>query len=322
MEKIDGIGVVIIGRNEGERLKKCIKSLSFYDIPVVYVDSNSSDGSVEYAKSIGINVVSLDPKSKINASVARNAGFNWLMQQENKIEYIHFIDADCEMNKDWLKNAVNALSNDNLLAAVNGRLREKNINLSIFTRILDMSWYSFPGELNYCGGIATVRSKVYDELNGFDESLIAGADPEFYTRVKNAGYKMRNIGTDMGTHDSAMTSWKQYYTRTVKTGFGFAHSTKLSIWKHRKKSILLWALIIPAFIIISISTYPILVILLLIYPIQMLRISLKLNIPYSFPNKLLYGIFCVLDKFPQLIGVIKFHYRQYSQSQNKIIEYK
>ncbi len=54
------VGVIVIGRNEGERLKRCLNSLR-HDCPVmVYVDSGSTDGSVEFAESIGVKVVRLD----------------------------------------------------------------------------------------------------------------------------------------------------------------------------------------------------------------------------------------------------------------------
>ena len=38
------VGTVVIGRNEGERLKRCLNSLSSAST-VIYVDSGSSDDS-------------------------------------------------------------------------------------------------------------------------------------------------------------------------------------------------------------------------------------------------------------------------------------
>lgn len=52
------IGLVAIGRNEGERLKRCLQSVPL-DVPVVYVDSASTDGSVESARSTQATVVEL-----------------------------------------------------------------------------------------------------------------------------------------------------------------------------------------------------------------------------------------------------------------------
>ncbi len=43
------LGVVVIGRNEGERLRRCLESVLGATPGVVYVDSGSSDGSPGYS---------------------------------------------------------------------------------------------------------------------------------------------------------------------------------------------------------------------------------------------------------------------------------
>jgi glycosyltransferase involved in cell wall biosynthesis len=72
------VGVVVIGRNEGERLRRCLDGLTSHSGPVVYVDSASSDDSVAYARSKGAQVVELDASLPLNAARARNAGFDRL----------------------------------------------------------------------------------------------------------------------------------------------------------------------------------------------------------------------------------------------------
>jgi len=92
------VGVVVIGRNEGERLKRCLASvLAQHAGPVVYVDSGSSDGSVEYAKSVGIEVVDLDMTRPFTMARGRNAGFNYLLEHYPGCEFVQFVDGDCEM---------------------------------------------------------------------------------------------------------------------------------------------------------------------------------------------------------------------------------
>jgi glycosyltransferase involved in cell wall biosynthesis len=68
------VGVVAIGRNEGERLRRCFDSVAG-TASVVYVDSGSSDGSVELAQRRGYEVVNLDMSRPFTAARARNAGF-------------------------------------------------------------------------------------------------------------------------------------------------------------------------------------------------------------------------------------------------------
>ena len=53
-----GIGVVVIGRNEGDRLKASLASLKGIK-HIVYVDSGSTDGSQDFARGIGVAVVEL-----------------------------------------------------------------------------------------------------------------------------------------------------------------------------------------------------------------------------------------------------------------------
>ena len=55
------VGVVVIGRNEGDRLVQCLRSVLTREVPVVYVDSGSHDDSVLNAKRLGVTVLELDP---------------------------------------------------------------------------------------------------------------------------------------------------------------------------------------------------------------------------------------------------------------------
>ena len=70
--KLEGVGAVAIGRNEGERLRRCLSSLAGRVSPLVYVDSGSSDGSPELARSFGAVVVDLDLSRPFTAARARN----------------------------------------------------------------------------------------------------------------------------------------------------------------------------------------------------------------------------------------------------------
>ena len=74
------VGAVAIGKNEGERLRICLQSLAKQVSRLVYVDSGSSDGSVELARSVEAVVVELDPRIPFTAARARNAGVERLTE--------------------------------------------------------------------------------------------------------------------------------------------------------------------------------------------------------------------------------------------------
>jgi len=316
------VGIVVIGRNEGERLKKCLHSVMKSEKEIVYVDSASNDCSAEYAESLGISVVKLTNDKPINAAIARNAGFSLIMNEHPSLELIHFIDADCELDANWLKQASKALENNKSVSAVCGRLREKDVTKSVYTKLCDMSWYIKPGEINSCGGIATVRANIFKELDGFNETLIAGEEPEFYSRVRKNGNTVLCLDIAMGTHDCAMESFEQWWTRTVKTGFGFANGSQWGAWSKRQHSILIWVLFIPLAILCGTILEPWLLSGVLIFPIQILKIAIKSSIPYSFKDKLLDATFCVFSKLPQFVGMVKYQISKLSKEQNKNIEYK
>jgi glycosyltransferase involved in cell wall biosynthesis len=73
--RISKVGIVAIGRNEGERLRKCLQSVIECAALVVYVDSGSTDNSVAMARGIGSDVIELDMRVPFTAARARNIGF-------------------------------------------------------------------------------------------------------------------------------------------------------------------------------------------------------------------------------------------------------
>jgi len=314
------LGIVVIGRNEGERLNKCLDSVMIQDISVVYVDSDSYDGSADYAHSLGVDVVRLSPDKAMSAARARNAGFKRITQINSELKYIHFIDADCELDPHWLNEAAASLSKNENIVSVCGRLREKDVKSSVFTRLCDMSWYIAPGEIASCGGIATMKVSLFEELGGFDPNLIAGEEAEFYSRAKEAGYKVYCLDVEMGTHDSAMLSFSQWWIRTVRTGFVYASEAKKGGGK--LNGIIFWASILPVIIVLCSFKGPLGALVAFLYPLQILRIALKLDIPYSFQSKLLEATFCVVGKFPQFLGVMKYHINRVIRKKVNIIEYK
>ena len=97
------IAAVAIGRNEGERLRRCLTSLVQQAERVVYVDSGSDDDSVQMARAMGVQVVQLDNAVPFTAARARNAGFEAL--KPDLPDYVHFVDGDCGVTPGWLAQA-------------------------------------------------------------------------------------------------------------------------------------------------------------------------------------------------------------------------
>lgn len=222
------IGLVAIGRDEGERLKVCLRSVPD-GVPVVYVDSGSIDGSVSFARSMGADVVELERSQPFTAARARNAGFRALLLQLPQLEFVQFVDGDCELEVDWLATGEAFLSAKSAYAAVCGRRRERYPNASFYNRLCDEEWDTPIGDALACGGDALYRVSAFVDVGGFDPSVVAGEEPELCARLRKAGWKIHRLDAAMTVHDANMTRTYQWWMRSVRSGFRYAQVW----WKSR-----------------------------------------------------------------------------------------
>ena len=182
------IGAVVIGRNEGDRLKQCLTSLCNDIEHIVYVDSGSTDGSVEMALEMSVRVVELDMTKPFTAARARNAGLAVLLESNPQLDYVQFVDGDCEVQRSWLGLAFEFLSSHPDFAAVCGRRRERYPTATIYNQLCDIEWDTPIGEAKACGGDALFRVSALTSVDGYQDSLIAGEEPEMCFRMRQGGF--------------------------------------------------------------------------------------------------------------------------------------
>src|SRR3954469_12557148 len=103
------IAAVVIGRNEGARLEACLHSVRRDLNVIVYVDSGSTDGSVELARGLGADGVELSKERPFTAGGGRNSGFARFREAPPQAEFVQFIDGDCELQPGWIETAEAAL---------------------------------------------------------------------------------------------------------------------------------------------------------------------------------------------------------------------
>jgi glycosyltransferase involved in cell wall biosynthesis len=319
-------GTVAIGRNEGERLKRCIASLTKAAV-VVYVDSGSTDGSTQWARDHGAEVMDLDMNLPFTAARARNAGFKRLREIDPEVAYVQFIDGDCELVQGWPEQATAFLDARPDVAIVFGRLRERSPERSVYNWLCDREWEGEAGEIRLCGGITMMRVSAFESVVGFRDDLIAGEEPEMCVRLRQMGWRLWKLDTEMAVHDAAMLRFSQWWYRAVRSGYAFAQGAYLHgslperhfVWYSGRAW--LWGVLLPLVCLaLGVILGPWGWAAWLIYPIQMLRQATRNR--GSASQRILLALFQLLGRFPEACGQIRFIGDFFIGRRPRLIEYK
>lgn len=220
------LGAVVIGRNEGERLRACLSSIAGKVDRLVYVDSASSDDSIALAQGFGADIVTLDGSQPLTAARARNAGFEHLRKLLPGITLVQFVDGDCELHPQWIATAKAVMQRMPDAAVLCGRRQEKAPLASIYNRLCDMEWDTPAGETKACGGDAMMRAHALAAAGGFSSSLIAGEEPELCHRLRREGWRIYRLGCAMTVHDAAMMRFGQWWQRNRRSGHALAEAVR------------------------------------------------------------------------------------------------
>lgn len=326
------LGIVVIGRNEGERLKACLAKLP-NGPDTVYVDSGSHDGSPEFARGQGLDVVSLTPDKPFTAARGRNAGIRHLLERHPALEFIQTVDGDCLIDDGWLEKGVATLETNPAVGVVFGSLREVNPDASLYNHLCDRSWNAPAGEAESCGGIAMHRVAAFGTAGGFDETLIAGEESDLCLRLKRAGWSVLRVDAQMGLHDAAIFEFGQWRRRMRRTGYAYAEhlsrngKASLPSWKKQVLRFSFWGLSLPLFILIAAFALLVaeksllwLMAPLSLYPIQFLRIWIRERGKSRYAVRI--ALLAVYEKFAELAGAMQFLIKSVAGNRSKIIEYK
>lgn len=321
------IGVVAIGRNEGERLKKCLDSVVPLVRHVVYVDSGSTDGSVATARAMGVTVFELDTTIPFTAARARNEGFRCLRELAPNLIYVQFVDSDCEIVGNWLEKAADFLDFNSDVAVVCGRRRERYPERTIYNMLCDIEWDTPIGEAKTCGGDAMMRADALERVGGYRGDLIAGEEPELCVRLRAGGWQIWRLAAEMTLHDAAMTHFGQWWKRTMRAGYAFAEGAHLHgapperHWVRESRSAWIWGVGIPVLTVslaIWLGAWGLA--MLLIYPAQIVRLDLRGT--RTVRENWWRALFLVLSKFPEATGELKFLYNRRAGKTARLIAYK
>jgi len=333
MMRKPALSVVVIGRNEGERLKRCLDSVTMMEplggpIELLYVDSASTDGSAERASEYGAKVIRINP-ARPCAAAGRNAGW-----KAASAAIILFLDGDTVLAPKFVADSLHHF-NDPRIAVVFGHRREIRPESSVFNRVLDLDWFYPEGEALFCGGDAIIRRSVLEEVNGFDEQLIAGEEPEMCWRIRARGYEIMGVDRSMVVHDLAITRWSQYWRRALRSGFALAEisarfrHTSSPLWLRESRRNILQGIIMlvlfllaPTLAIVCRTLIPI-VLAIGIFSLLTVRTAHRARWKSRrLVTLLLYGLHSHVQHIPILFGQLMYRHARRTGRVQGLIEYK
>lgn len=320
------VGAVVIGRNEGERLHRCLTSLTGEADRIVYVDSGSRDGSVAFARGQGVIVVELDPSVPFTAARGRNAGFEALRAQ-GLPDYVQFVDGDCAVEPGWIAAARDFLNAHPDVAIVTGWRTELHPDASLYNALAETEWHRPAGDIAACGGDMMVRTSDFLAVGGFDGRIIASEDEEFVIRVRGRGRRAVRLPRVMTRHDMAMTRFSAFWRRAVRSGHGFAEVGRLhpAHFLRERQRAWVYGFILPVFLVCTLfdgSSWTHWV-AIAVYVLNWLRTARGLQAGGMARGMALRQAALILvSKLPNFIGMAHYWLRRASGRPMRIIEYK
>lgn len=335
------VAVVVIGRNEGARLRAGLTDMVGQGWRVVYVDSGSRDGSVAMARALGVDVVELDRSAPFTAARGRNAGVAALAAQGPLPAFLQFIDGDCLLARGWLAAGIAALDSHPEAAIVTGWRRERWPLLNAFHAMTEVEWHGPTGPIAACGGDMLVRSAAFTAVGGFNAALICSEDEDFVQRIRKSGATALRLPAEMSLHDIALSRLGTWAKRCLRAGHGFAEVGDLHPphFAPERKRALFYGLALPAAVvgagIVAAVTgafwvfWAMVALALGLYAVSTWRVWRWLISPARDPQMVLpkgmalrVALLFTLAKFPQAAGMLRFYLRGGHQAAPRLIEYK
>jgi len=263
----DIISIVIPTKNNGDILEKCLFSIQNLDYPedrleVIIVDGHSADDTVEIAEKCGCKVIFED---KGTISYARDIGV-----RQAKGKFIAFTDADCVVDRNWIKELMKHFSN-NKVAAVGG----PNITPeddSVFAKCVGviLSFLSKPGaRYGFCEEEVRevyhnptcnviYRKSVLDDVGGFNHSLVTVDDEELDYRIRKRECRILYTPHAVVYHYRRPT-WKRFMKMAWNYGLGRMQAIKLhrdmGRWFHYTPSLVISAIFFLLILSLSSMVY-------------------------------------------------------------------
>ena len=192
------ISVVVIGRNEGERLKACLASigaaLASVEHEIIYVDAHSRDHSLRTAAQAGARCF-VPETHQTTAALGRRIG-----AQEARGDVLLFLDGDMRLEAGFVQSALAVMREEEYDGAsgvrhdiymTDGHVSGENANYFACTQRRVVPEF---------GGAVMLSRAVLERAGGWAENVEAGEEAELHARLNRIGARLIELPIPMITH--------------------------------------------------------------------------------------------------------------------------
>lgn len=318
------ISFIIIGRNEGWKLTKCLASVfktikhnKLNDYEVIYVDSKSTDDSIDKARKFR-NVLIFQITGKYNAAIARNLG-----AKEAKGDVLFFIDGDMEIIPEFIQTVYHE-NNGLKYNFVSGQ--HENYYCNDKGKISKIErYFNLQKENTYMvttGGLFLIKKELWNYVHGMKNRYKKSEDLDLALRLAKKGFKLVRKKKLLAKHYTIdyldrKRIWKDFFKGNHLYGRSMLYRDHI-LNKHVYKTIIRndYSLVIMIILgIISVSTnspYPMLIYILT----ALLRSIKKCNDKYTLKQLTYY----ILRDVSVLLGFLFFFPKEISKDKIQYIK--
>lgn len=206
------VSILVPTLNSGKTLKKCLDSIinqSYKNIEIIIVDGGSNDSTIAIANNYNCKILTLVGRE-------RSAQLNYGSNAANG-KYIYRVDSDFVLDKNLVSEAINKSERENLDAI--SVYVSPDPTISFWSRVRKLEKDCYKNDLKY-NGARFIKTELYRNMNGFNESLVAGEDYDFINKVIKLNYKVGFISSEeihLGEPKSIVDITKKqfYYGTTI-----------------------------------------------------------------------------------------------------------
>jgi len=244
MEDVPLVSIIIPAHNEEATIGKCLASLENLDYPsdnleLILINDGSTDGTKKimesFVQSSRFHCTYLETEG-VGAPKARNVGLT-----HAKGDYVAFTDADCVVERKWLKNLIKNFGVAEIVGVGGPNITPDDD--TEFAKCVGtvLTFLSKPGS-RYASNPdkpmeifhnptcnVVYRKKVIEEVGGFNENLVNCEAEELDYRIRERGYKL------LYTPDARVYHYRRpTYKRFARMAYSYALGRMQAIKQHWK----------------------------------------------------------------------------------------